>query len=306
MPAESQKAVWAALMGNILVAASKFGAAAATGSPPMFSEGIHSLADTCNELLLLLGMKRSRKPPDEAHPLGHAHELYFWSFVVAVVIFGLGGGVTIYQGIARIFDPQPLEDPLWNYVVLALAAAFEGTSFLVGSRQFKRQTGQRPGLRAIRRSKDPTIFTVVLEDFAALAGLLIAFLGVYLGHQFRAPDFEAAASILIGVLLAGVALFLGYEVRGLLVGESAAPEMVKAIRAIAEGDPAVERANPPVTVYLGPRSVLVALELQFVPTSSSKEVTEAVDRIESAIRSAFPIAERIYVEAESIRTKQRE
>ncbi len=304
MPEGSKKAVVAALAGNLLVAVSKFVAAMASGSSAMFSEGIHSTVDTSNEALLLFGMKRSRRPPDEQHPLGHAHELYFWSFVVAVMIFGLGGGVTIYEGITRVLHPKALEDPTWNYAALALATVFEGTSLAVGYRQFKKQAGETPIIQAIRRSKDPSAFIVVLEDSAAIVGIVIAFLGVFLGHRFHNVYFDGSASILIGVLLGAVAFFLGYEVRGLLVGESAEPEMVKAIQEIAEADRSVERANRPVTVYLGPSNVLVALELQFAGSANSREVTDSVDRIEKAIRDQFPEVDRIYVEAESIKSPQ--
>jgi cation diffusion facilitator family transporter len=304
MPAESKTVVVTALCGNLAVAVAKFAATAMTGSSAMFSEGIHSLIDTADEGFLLLGLKRSRKPPDEEHPLGHAHELYFWSFVVAVMILGLGGGVTIYEGITRLQHPHALEDPTWNYVVLGLAAIFEGTSLTVGYRQFRRQVGDTPLLQAIRRSKDPTVFTVVIEDIAALAGIAVAFLGVYLGHIFGNSRFDAAASILIGVILATVALLIGYEVRGLLIGESADAGVVSGIRELAEGDSVVDRANPPITVHLGPDAVLVALELQFASQASSGDVTEAIDRIEHAIRGRYPKVQQIYVEAESIRQKR--
>lgn len=304
MPAESRTAVVAALCGNVAVAISKFIAAMITGSSAMLSEGIHSIVDTADEGLLLLGMKRSRKPPDDEHPLGHAHELYFWSFVVAVMIFGLGGGVTIYEGILRIRNPEPLQDPTWNYAVLALAALFEGTSLIIGYRQFRKQVPGRPILEAIRRSKDPTVFTVVIEDTAALAGLTVAFFGVFLSHALNNPRFDGASSIVIGLILASVALLIGYEVRGLLIGEAANPEMIREIRRLAENDAAVDRANRPVTVQLGPESVMVALELQFSSSISAGEVTEAVDRIEQSIRERFPDVQHIYVEAESIRRGQ--
>ena len=305
MPAESKKAVVAALFGNLAVAVTKFVAAFATGSSAMFSEGIHSTVDTADEGLLLLGLKRSKKPADEQHPLGHAHELYFWSFVVAVIIFGLGGGVTIYEGIMGLLHPHALEDPTWNYVVLALAALFEGITLTIGYRQFRKQVGDAPILKAIRRSKDPSVFTVVIEDTAALAGIAVAFLGVYLGHFFGSSRFDAGASIVIGLILGTVALLIGYEVRGLLIGESADPELVRQVRELAEDDSAVDRANPPVTVQLGPESVLVALELQFCSGASSGEVTEAIDRIEHAIRGRFPEVHHIYIEAESIKQNTR-
>jgi len=177
------------------------------------------------------------------HPLGHAHELYFWSFVVAVMILGMGGGVTIYEGILRMRQPHPLEDPTWNYAALTISAVFEATSLAVGRRQFRKRTGRAPSLKAIRRSKDPTVFTVVVEDSAALTGVAVAFLGVYLEHLFGSSRFDAGAAIIIGAILAGVALLLGYEVRGLLIGESADPEVVKGTREIAECDPAVDRAT---------------------------------------------------------------
>ena len=300
MAAESKTAVVAGLLGNLAVAITKLIAAFMTGSSAMLSEGIHSLVDTADQGLLLFGLKRSRRPPDAQHPLGHAHELYFWSFVVAVLIFGLGGGVTIYEGIIRFRNPAPLGDPTWNYVVLGLATVFESISLAVGYRQFSKQVHGAPTLEAVRRSKDPSVFTVVIEDSAALAGLAIAFLGVFLAHRLQDSRFDAAASVGIGLLLAGLALLIGYEVRGLLIGERADPGMVQEIQNLAERDAAVERANAPVTLQLGPESVLVALELQFARELSSADLTTAVERIEHSIRGRFPHVQHLYVEARSI------
>ena len=301
MPAESKTAVIAALAGDVAVAVTKFVAAAFSGSSAMFSEGVHSVVDSADSALLLFGIARSRRPADEDHPLGHAHELYFWSFVVAVMIFGLGGGVTIYEGIAKLRHPGTLDNPFWDYVVLAVAGILQAASLVVGWRQFRKQIGDAPFLRAVHRSKDPSVFTVVIEDIVGIAGIAVAFAGVFLSHVFGDARFDAAGSVLIGLMLAAVAVLIGNEIRGLLIGESADPAMVREIRKLAEADPAVDRANPPVTIQLGPESVLVALELQFALRASAAEVTEAVDRIERAIQRRFPVVQQIYIEAESIK-----
>jgi cation diffusion facilitator family transporter len=301
MPAESKTAVIAALAGDVAVAVTKFVAAGISGSSAMFSEGIHSLVDSADGALLLFGMARSTRPADEDHPLGHAHELYFWSFVVAVMIFGLGGGVTIYEGILKIRQPGALENPLWDYVVLAVAAVLQAVSMVVGYRQFRKQIGNAPLILAIHRSKDPSVFTVVIEDAIGIAGIIVAFAGVYLSHAAGDARFDGAASILIGLMLAATALVIGNEIRGLLIGESADPEMVREIRRLAEADPAVDRANPPIAVQLGPDSVLLLLEIQFSSRASAGEVAEAVDRMEHAIHTRFPVVQQIYIEAESIK-----
>lgn len=297
---ESVTAIIAAIIGNLLIAVTKFVAAAFTGSSAMLSEGIHSVVDTGNGLLMLLGVRNSRKPPDEEHPFGHGRELYFWSLVVAFSIFGIGGGVSIYEGVTHILHPEKIVDPVWNYSVLGLSAVFESISWYFGWKAFSKTLHGRSPLRAIRLSKDPTSFTVVLEDSAALSGLLIAFLGVFLGHEFGIPYFDGAASIAIGVLLCVVALILGGESRSLLIGEAADEETLYGIREIAESEPCVEKALKILTIFIGPDDVAVTLELKFVKSISGADLRATTRRIEQNVKDKYPRINRVYYEAASL------
>jgi cation diffusion facilitator family transporter len=226
--AESQLAIYGAIAANLAIATTKFVVAGITGSSAMLSEGIHSSVDTFNGILLLVGIRLSRRPATPEHPFGHGKELYFWSLIVAVLIFGLGGGVSFYEGVQHIRHPQPLRDPTWNYVVLAAAAVFESLSFVIALRQFRKQTGKVPFWQAARLSKDPTTTTVLAEDAAALAGLAIAAAGIALSHRLDMPALDGAASVAIGLLLAGVATLLTWQSRGLLIGEGIRPERLPA------------------------------------------------------------------------------
>ena len=293
----SKKAVAAAVLGNLAIAVTKFAAAVVTGSSAMLSEGIHSLVDTGNGLLLLLGMRRSARPADQEHAFGHGKELYFWTFVVAILIFGVGGGMSMYEGILHILRPNPLENPTWNYVVLRFATVFEGMSWTVAWREFRADRGGRGVWQAVRAGKDPALFTVVFEDSAALAGLVVAFGGVTLGHLLEKPYLDGAASIVIGVILAGVAAVLAYESKGLLVGESAAPEVLSDVMAAAAADPAVAQVGRVLTMHLGPRDILLNLKLTFIDGLSTDELEAAVDRVEAAIRHRRPEVKRIFIEA---------
>jgi len=294
---QSHKVVYAAAAANLAIAVTKFAAAAATGSVAMLSEAIHSVIDTGNELLLLLGLHRSQRPPDPAHPFGYGKELYFWSLIVAVLLFGIGGGMALYQGITTLRAPRPLGNPLWNYVVLAIAAVFEGASFIVATRELLRRRGPKAFWLRLHRSKDPSVYSVFYEDLAALLGLTAAFLGIYLGHLLHNPHFDGAASVAIGVILCTVAVMLIYETSGLLIGEGSSPEIVDSISRIATNDPAVRAAGTPLTMQLGPDSVLINLEVELQPGTSADEYVNAVGRIESAIRSRYPSATRIFIEA---------
>jgi cation diffusion facilitator family transporter len=297
---ESKIAVYAAIIGNLLIAMTKFAAAAFTASSAMLSECIHSLVDTGNELMMLLGIRNSRKPPDDEHPFGHGRELYFWSLIVAVTIFAAGGGVSIYQGIQRIIHPSQIENAGWNYAVLGASFVFEGISWLYGWRAFSKTLRGNSVIKAIHLSKDPTNFTVVLEDSTAILGLGIAFFGVLLSHEFGINYFDGAASILIGLLLSVVALFLGYESRGLLIGEAVDREMLREIREIAESQPDVEKALKILTIYIGPDDVALTLELKFAKGISGVHLRKAVRRIERAIKEKYPEITRVYYEAESL------
>lgn len=294
MAAESKPAVIAAVTGNLLIATTKFIAAAFTGSSAMLSEGIHSVVDTGNGLLMLYGLDRSRRPPDEQHPFGHGRELYFWSLVVAVSIFGAGGGVSIFEGINHLLNPEPIENVTWSYVVIGLSMLFEGASWTYGWKVFRRHREGRSVLRAIHRSKDPSIFLVVLEDSAALAGLVVALAGVYLGHTFQQPAFDGAASIVIGVILAGVALFLGAETRGLLIGEAVDPETRAGIRRVVAETPRVAEISKMMTIHLAPHEVALTLEVRFSPRLDTAELREATNEVAARVQAAYPDVKRVY------------
>jgi len=296
---DSKLTTLAALAGNIAIAATKFIVAGISGSAAMWAEGIHSLVDCGNQIMLLVGMRRSRRPPDTNHPFGHGKELYFWSLMVAVLIFGVGGGISVYRGVLRILNPREVEQFFWNYVVLGAAFLIESVTFAIAYRAFAAQQGTKDILAAIVASKDPSIFTILAEDGAALVGLLIAAGGVFLSHLFNMPELDGVASILIGLLLATVALFLIRESRGLLVGEGVDPKTEMAIRRIASRDPLVEHVRRPLTMYLGPENVLRAMDVQFRASASVEDVAQSIDRIKAAIRDAFPHLKRIYVEAEA-------
>ncbi len=284
----SKKVVHAALLGNVLVALTKFAAAGITGSSAMVSEAIHSLVDTGNEILLLYGLRRAARPPDELHPLGHGRELYFWSFIVTLLIFGLGAGVSVYEGISHVIAPVPISDAIVNYLVLGLAFVFEGVSWGVAIKEFRSAKGKRGYLEAVRQSKDPTLFMVLFEDTAALIGVIIAVVGIAASEAFDRPVLDGAASIGIGVLLGVVAMFLAREAKGLLIGESAASEVVSSICAIARANPGVERSNGLFTVHLGPEQIVAAIGVDFVDSLSAADVETIVAAIEERVRNAHP------------------
>jgi cation diffusion facilitator family transporter len=272
----------------------------------MLSEGIHSVVDTGNGLLILLGIRMSKRPADAGHPFGYGKELYFWTLIVAILIFAVGGGMSVYGGIQHLRHPIPLTDPTWNYAVLGFAVVFEGFAWIVAFKEF-RVTNKEPNIwKAIRASKDPTIFTVLFEDSAAMLGLLVAFLGIFFSHQLNNPYLDAVASIFIGLILALVAILLAYESKGLLVGEGADKATVASIIKIAESDPAVERVMPPLTMHFGPHEILVNLDIKFRPGISAEEIEAAVDRLEAGIRKAHPDVKRIFIEAESITATRRD
>jgi cation diffusion facilitator family transporter len=284
----SKRVVYAALLGNVLVALTKFAAAGITGSSAMVSEAIHSLVDTGNEILLLYGLRRAARPPDALHPLGHGRELYFWSFIVTLLIFGLGAGVSVYEGISHVVAPVPISDAVVNYVVLGLAFVFEGVSWAVAIQEFRAAKGKRGYFEAVRQSKDPTMFMVLFEDTAALIGVIIAVVGIAASEMFDRPVLDGAASIGIGVLLGVVAMFLAREAKGLLIGESAASEVVSSICAIARTNPGVERSNGLFTVHLGPDQIVAAISVDFIDSLSAAEVEAMVAAIEARVREVHP------------------
>ncbi|TIT53919.1 MAG: cation transporter, partial [Mesorhizobium sp.] len=244
----SRKVIYAALAGNLAIALTKFAAAFFTGSSAMLSEGVHSLVDTGNGGLLLYGMYRAAQPPDRTHPLGHGRELYFWSFIVALLVFALGAGVSFYEGVVHIMAPEPVVNAKVNYVVLGLSFLFEGSSWLVALKEFRREKGRLGWLKAVQFSKDPTVYTVLFEDSAALLGLIVAFAGILAAELLDMPELDGAASIGIGLILGATAIFLARESKSLLMGEPASPEMQKKVLAIVQQDPAVQRANGVLTI----------------------------------------------------------
>jgi len=293
-----KEVIYAALAGNMLIAISKYGAAGFTGSSAMLSEAIHSTVDTGNQVLLLYGLKRAARPADAEHPFGHSLQLYFWVFVVAVLIFGVGAGLSLLHGIEKVRAPHPVENAYVSYIVLGLALVFEGVVWVIAFREFRRTQGQRGWLSAIRRSKDPVVFTVLLEDTAAMSGLLVALAGIALSQVFDLPILDGIASIIIGLILAGTAAFLANEAKSLLTGEAVDPEVRDDIREIAASVSAVAGINEVLTMHFGPRDVLVALSLDFSDHISSIDVEEATSAIERRIRAAHPQVSRVFVEAQ--------
>jgi cation diffusion facilitator family transporter len=303
----SRKVVYVAIAANVAIALCKYVAAFVTGSAAMLAEAFHSTADSCNELLLIVGIRRSERPPDELHPFGHGKELYFWSLIVAIVIFGLGGGLSLHDGITRLLHPVPNTDPIWNYVVLGFAGVFEGYSWMISRRELKeRGRRYRQSIwRVIRASKDPTVFTVFLEDSAALIGMAIAFLGIFLSQRFNNPAWDAGASLLIGLVLVGVAFVLANESRELLLGERAHTAQVRKVRSIIQAEPSVIAVGDLFTLQFGPDQILLAASIQFDPNLRVRDLEATIERLERKIQREEPAIKRIFIEAESLRKKKR-
>ncbi|HEY8204958.1 MAG TPA: cation diffusion facilitator family transporter [Pyrinomonadaceae bacterium] len=299
MTGESKVAIFAAIAANLAIAITKFVAAFFSGSSAMLSEAIHSLVDTGNGALLLVGLRKSQKPPDRNHPFGHGKELYFWPLIVAILVFSLGGGMSVYEGITHLAHPHR-GDPTWNYFVLGIAFVFESISAYLAFRAFRKELNGAGVIETIRASKDPTTFTVLFEDSAALAGLVVAFLGIFLGQMFDNPYLDAVASIVIGAILASVAVFLAYETKGLLIGEGVDPETLASIRSIAAADVAVQEVRKSLTMHFGPNEVLLALDVGFKSHLSANEISEAINRLEDAIRARHPKIKHIFIEAKAL------
>jgi len=295
--ADSKIAVYGAIAANIAIAVTKFVVAGITGSSAMLAEGIHSAVDTGNGVLLLIGRRLSERKATPEHPFGHGKELFFWSLIVAVLVFGLGGGLSILEGIQHITNPTPMRDAKWNYFVLLAAAIFEGASFSVALRVFLREKGDRPFWAALHASKDPMTYTVLGEDFAALAGLAVAAMGIFISHRYDLPQADGAASIIIGAILAGVAVLLIREARGLLIGEGIRPDTAAAIRQLLGRHPLVRSVGPLLSMYIGPEQVLLTLDVEFDPKASAASISTAVKSLEQEIRTRFDKITRIYIEA---------
>ncbi len=294
--AASKLPIYSALAANLGIAATKFIAASVTGSSAMISEGIHSLVDTLNEILLLIGIKRSHKPADANRPFGYGKELYFWAFIVSILIFGIGGGVSFYEGITHLQHPKSIEDPYWNYVVLGIAFALDGTSFITALREFNRQRGTTPFWSAVKGSKDPSTFVVLFEDASDLLGLIVAFLGVFLGHQLNNPLFDGIASIIIGLILTAVSLMLARESRSLLMGESMSQETLERIVTMIEADPAVSAVLESPSMYMAPEEVFLILVIDFNDRLTIDDINRTIPAIRQTIRQQFPLVKRIIIE----------
>ncbi|HET6612426.1 MAG TPA: cation diffusion facilitator family transporter [Kofleriaceae bacterium] len=295
--AEKPIAVYGALSANLIIAVAKLGAAAISGSAALFAEGIHSLVDTGNQVLLLVGIKRSRKPPGPVHPFGRGKEIYFWTLIVAVLLFGVGGGISAYEGVHALTHPSGERgDLLWAYIVLGIAFVTESVSWAIALRLLLRERGET-FWKKLHHSKDPAKFVVFAEDTAAILGVVVAFLGVFIGHWLGSPVPDAVASIVIGAILAGVAIYLMSESRHLLIGEAADRDQVRTIVAVTEADPLVERAGQPLTMYFGPHELLINLEVKFVKGPSVREIAGAIERIESRLRENYPEVRRVFIEA---------
>ncbi|MER8979796.1 cation diffusion facilitator family transporter [Mesorhizobium sp. M0243] len=295
----SKKVIYAALAGNFAIALTKFAAAAFTGSSAMLSEGVHSLVDTGNGGLLLYGMHRAARPADRTHPLGHGRELYFWSFIVALLVFALGAGVSFYEGVIHMMAPEPVANAEVTYIVLGLSFLFEGSSWWVALKEFRQQKGKQGWLRAVQSSKDPSVYTVLFEDSAALLGLIVAFAGILAAEVLGMPELDGAASIGIGLILGATAIFLARESKGLLIGEPASLEVQMKVLAIAQQDPAVQRANGVLTVHMGPAEIVAGLSIEFEDHLTAPEIEACVERLEAQLKKEMPEITRLFVKPQT-------
>jgi cation diffusion facilitator family transporter len=298
MASSSKKVIYAALAGNSLIAITKFIASFITGSSAMLTEGIHSAVDTGNQLLLLLGLKKAQKPADKHFPFGHGKEVYFWSFVVAIMIFAVGAGISVYEGIHSIMDPHPVENPFINYIVLGLAMIFEGFAWYFAWKEFDRSRGQRNYYEAVRKEKNPTTFVVLFEDTAAMLGLIVAFLGIAIGQWTGIHLFDGIASVIIGIILGATAAWLAYETKGLLIGESAEQQIVEGISKIAADHPAINTVNEVLTMHMGPEFILLNVSVNFKDSLDVGTVENDISTLTKQIKEKYPLVKRVFVEAE--------
>mgnify|MGYP006269695687 FL=1 len=316
--ASSKKAIYAAIAGNSAIAVTKFIGAAISGSSAMLAEGIHSLVDTGNGGLLLLGIKRSQRPADADHPFGYGKSMYFYTLIVAVLIFGLGGGFSMYEGLMHVLDPGhggpgtvtlfgiTITGLTLNTIVLGAAIVFEALAFRTAWIEFGKQRGDTPLFQAIKEAKDPTTFTVLFEDSAAMAGLIVALIGVHLAAALQMPVIDGIASIIIGLILCAVAVFLIWESKQLLIGEAADPEIRASVTSIADADPDVLRVGRILTVHMGPNTLVLNMDLEFEDNLTSDGVEAAIDRMETKIRGEHEAVKYIFIEAGSLAQRARE
>jgi len=296
--ATSNKSIYAALTANLLIALTKFTAGAFSNSAAMISEGIHSMVDTINQILLLFGLKRSRKPADAQRPFGYGRELYFYSFIVSILIFGLGGGISIYQGVIHIITPELLGNPTWNYVVLAMSIVFEGTSLIIAAREFNKLRGDYSWWDAIVRSKDPSSFLVLFEDGAAVMGLLIVMICMYFSHHLNIPQLDGVASLMVGLILVAVSIILARESRSLLMGEGISAVSREKITKMTEQDPAVLKVMNIISTYQSPDEVLLMLIVAFKEDLDTQDINEAIERIRSEIKEEFKLMRFVIIQPE--------
>jgi cation diffusion facilitator family transporter len=299
-----KKIIYAALIGNSAIAVMKFIVAVSSGSAAMLAEGFHSTADSINQVMLLIGHKRAARPPDEKHPFGYGKELYFWAFVVAVSIFCVGAALSIYGGVKKILHPEPVKSLYIPLIVLGISVIIEAYPWWVAyseAKNLKSREGFSGFLDLAVRSKNPTIMVVLFEDSAAIIGLFVAAAGISLAHVTGMPFFDAAASILIGIMLFILALFLARETKALLIGESAGGKDRERIRQAICGVPEIKRCGQLLTMHMGPEDILVNMEAEFIDSLSTDELETAVDKIEMSIKAAVPAVTKIFIEAQSLK-----
>lgn len=298
MASGSKKVILAALVGNSLIAVTKFFAAAITGSSAMMSEGVHSLVDTGNQVLLLYGLKQAKKPADDKFPFGHGKEIYFWSFIVAILIFAVGAGISIYEGVHRIMHPGEITNPMINYIVLGFAMLFEAGALYIALIEFNKARGRKKTIDAVRHGKDPTLFVVLFEDSAAMLGLIVAFLGVLLTQVTGILWWDGVASVLIGCILGMTAFWLAYETKSLLIGERAEPEIVEGIKAIVREEEGVRRTNEVLTLHMGPEFILANISLEFADNLETGQLEQIIHTLDRRIKKLYPKVKRVFIEAE--------
>lgn len=299
----SKTIIYAAAAGNAGIAVTKFVASAMTGSAAMLAEGIHSLVDTGNQMLLLHGLRRSKQPADAAFPFGHGKEIYFWSFVVSILIFAVGAGVSLYEGVLHLLHPAETSDAWINYTVLGIAIVLEGIAWFLALRQFDTERGNKGRVAAVQQGKDPTLFVVLFEDSAALLGLFVALGGVWLGEVTGNPLWDALATIIIGLILGGTAIWLAFETKGLLIGEGASPEVVASIREIAAERPAVDHVNEVLTLHMGPDFLLLTMSVSFREGLNAGDMEKTIEALTTQIRERHPVVKRVFIEAEALHTR---
>jgi cation diffusion facilitator family transporter len=291
----SRLVLFAALGSNLGIAVAKFVAAALSGSSAMLTEGFHSTVDSLNQILMLYGQKRAKRPADAIHPFGYGRELYFWSFVVAILIFATGAGLSIYEGVEHIRHPAPIEDATLSYIVLGISALLEGASWVTAVREFAKTKGDEGWWKAVRRSKDPTVFIVLFEDSAALFGLAVAAMGVFLTHRTGNPVWDGASSVAIGLALGVVAWMLARESMGLLIGERADPALADAVRRALDGCAQVTGVQEVLTIHTAPTKVFVATSVDFEDRVSAGEIERVVADVEASLRRDWPMISGLYV-----------